>query len=119
MAVIPPPPVSGGDTPDQYTRASPDYSGDDPAENRVLHIRTKFFRYGINDKTQAAAIVLSFVLLLSALIVAGIATLQSFAGHEAKWVDTLVTWIGNAFLFTAGVALGKSGNGSGGNKKQD
>jgi hypothetical protein len=31
-----------------------------------------------------------------------------FSAKDPQWLQTLVTWIGNAFLFTAGIAVGKS-----------
>jgi 4-hydroxybenzoate polyprenyltransferase len=53
--------------------------------------------------------VLSALLLLSALVLSAIGAIVAFSGHEEKWLDTIVTWIGNAFLFTAGIAVGKGG----------
>ena len=34
--------------------------------------------------------------------------LSLLSGKDPQWFQTLVTWIGNAFLFTAGIAVGKS-----------
>ena len=51
--------------------------------------------------------VLSALLLTSAVIVAVIGATTQWSGQEAPWLNTLVTWIGNAFLFTAGIAVGK------------
>jgi len=41
-----------------------DYTGSE-AENRVLHINLWFFKYGTNDKTHAAAMVLSLLLFIT------------------------------------------------------
>jgi len=103
-----PAPPSLSDTPDQDTALNPDFTGDH-AKNRVLHVNTRWFKYGTDDKAHASALVLSALLLLSALFLAVVGMIVSFSGHEQKWLDTLLTWIGNAFLFTSGIAVGKSG----------
>jgi hypothetical protein len=30
------------------------------------------------------------------------------SGKDPLWLQTLITWVRNAFLFTAGIAVGKS-----------
>jgi hypothetical protein len=107
--VIPAPSITTSVEPDKYTRKAPDFGADEHADYRVLHCNTKWLRYGTDDKAHAAALVLSACLLLVAVIIAIIGTIGLFAGREAPWLATLITWIGNAFLFTAGVAVGKSG----------
>ena len=77
-------------------------TGED-ADHRVLFINLGFFRYGTDDKIHAAAIVLSFVLLL--IIVCVFVGAQ---GQENAWNDKVFNWVGGAFLFVAGIALGKS-----------
>jgi hypothetical protein len=107
---IPAPTVGISDSPDQFTATSPDFTGDH-AENRILHINLRWFKYGTDDKSHASAIVLSLVLLLLAVIVAVIGAASMYSGKAPDWLETLITWIGNAFLFTAGVAIGKSDKG--------
>jgi peptidoglycan/LPS O-acetylase OafA/YrhL len=77
----------------------------DRAENRLLFINAGVFRYGTDDKTHAAAIVLSSVLLVIGLLVV---IIGSFSSNSA-WLDRalMLTW--NAFMFVAGVALGGGG----------
>lgn len=29
------------------------------------------------------------------------------SGKDPEWLKVMVTWIGNAFLFTSGIAVGK------------
>jgi hypothetical protein len=111
ILAVPPPPQSISDTPDQDTALNPDFTGDH-ARNRILHVNTRWFKYGTDDKAHASAMVLSALLLLSALFLALIGAAASYSGHEMKWLDTIVTWIGNAFLFTSGIAVGKGGKDS-------
>jgi hypothetical protein len=110
---IPPPgiPAPGGNLskiPDPDTAKGFDYAADERAENRILHIHTKWFHYGTDDKGHAAALVLSAALLATAIVVALLGCLSLLSGKDPQWFQTLVTWIGNAFLFTAGIAVGKS-----------
>ena len=79
-----------------------DFTGSE-ADNRVLHINLWVFKYGTNDKTHAAAMVLSLLLFLTivgVLIFGGGTDLAKEAFH----------WLGSAFLFVSGVALGKGGS---------
>jgi arginine exporter protein ArgO len=41
-------------------------------------------------------------------LAASFGCLSLLSGKDPQWFQTLVTWIGNAFLFTAGIAVGKS-----------
>ncbi len=93
--------------PDQATRKGmPDFTGKDDAYNRVLYINVGIFRYGTNDKAHAAALILSMVLLLTMIALVFFGT----GHHDAAWDDKAFSWLGGAFLFIAGVALGKSGS---------
>jgi hypothetical protein len=105
---VPGPPPNIPDIPDADTATNPDFTGDH-AQNRILFINTRWFRYGTDDKIHSSAMVLSALILMAALIIAVLGTIGLFSGHEAKWVDTLITWVGNAFLFTSGIAVGRSG----------
>jgi hypothetical protein len=113
MVKVPGPPT-GPDSPDEYTASAPDYSADGHAAHRVFHIDTKWFRYGTNDRAHASALILSLLLLVSSLAIAAIGSISIVTGHDPKWLEMLIGWIGNAFLFTAGIAVGK---GSSDNKK--
>ncbi len=98
------PPSNLSTTPDRATRrAQSDFTGKD-ARDRVLYINIWFLRYGTNDKAHAAAIVLSMVLLLALL---GLVFFGTHSG-DAAWNDRAFSWLSGAFLFVAGVALGKS-----------
>jgi len=77
----------------------------DSAENRILFINAGIFRYGTDDKTHAAAIVLSSVLLVVGLLVV---IIGSFSANSV-WLERALMLIWNAFMFVAGVALGRSG----------
>lgn len=112
MSDIPPPSGDLSSTPDKYTAISPDFTGDH-AHNRVLYIGTRWFRYGTDDKGHAAALVLSALLLIAALFSSLIGLAGLFSGSDAGWVDNLIGWIGNAFLFTAGIAVGKGSDSKG------
>lgn len=68
----------------------------------MLHINLFIFKYGTNDKTHAAALVLS--LLLFSTIVGVL-----IFGNGGEWAKEAFRWLGSAFLFVSGVALGKGG----------
>lgn len=106
---VPPPSGNLSTIPDADTAKGIDYASDEHADKRILHIHT---RYGTDDKGHAAALVLSGLLLGSAVVIALIGCLSLFSGKDPQWFQTLVTWIGNAFLFTAGIAVGKSASAS-------
>ena len=78
-----------------------DYTGPQ-AEDRVLHINFGFFKYGTNDKTHAAALVLSLLLFCT---IVGVL----IWGDGGEWAKEAFHWLGSAFLFVTGVALGKGG----------
>jgi hypothetical protein len=104
---IPAPTSNTSPVPDADTAKGFDWTGDH-AENRILHINTRYFKYGTDDKGHAAALVLSALLLVAALLVGVIGVVGLYSGKDPQWVNTLITWIGNAFLFTSGIAVGKS-----------
>jgi hypothetical protein len=97
------PPENLSPTPDEATRTGlSDYTGGS-ADKRVLHINFGIFKYGTDDKAHAAALVFALILLIALLgiVVAG------FNTENAAWADKCFGWLGSAFLFVAGVALGK------------
>jgi hypothetical protein len=105
---IPPPSGHLSEKPDAATRKGlRDFTGPD-AENRVLYINAGFFRYGTDDKAHAASIALSMVLLLVALLVMVVGLFSS----NVVWLEKMQAWIGSAFLFVAGVAIGRGGRAS-------
>jgi peptidoglycan/LPS O-acetylase OafA/YrhL len=82
----------------------PDFTGKD-AGNRVLYVNFLFFKYGTNDKAHAAALILSTVLLAAIIGLVFFGTRH----NNAAWDDKAFSWLSGAFLFIAGVALGKGG----------
>lgn len=98
-----PPPHNLSPKPDKATsKGISDYTGS-AADQRVLHINIWFLKYGTNDKVHAAALVFSLILLITIISLV-------FVGMDAKnqpWADKTFSWLGGAFLFISGVALGK------------
>jgi hypothetical protein len=84
----------------------PDFTGKD-AGDRVLYVNLFFFKYGTNDKVHAAALVLSLVLLFAMIALIFIGTRH----NNAAWDDKAFSWLGGAFLFITGLALGKGATG--------
>jgi len=76
-------------------------------EGQVFHFDRFGIKYGTDDKGHAAALILSVCLLGAALLVSVGGIISSFSSKDLKWMEIL-SWIGNAFLFTAGIAVGKS-----------
>lgn len=102
-----PPPNNVSPEPDQATkRALRDLTGP-TANNRVLYVNLGFARFGTSDKIQGAAMVLAAFLFL---FLVGI-TIAGFIGANAAWADKAFQWTSGAFLFVAGVALGKAASG--------
>ncbi len=99
------PPSNLAPKPDKDTRKELDDLTGTEATGRVLFINIGFFRYGTDDKIHAAAIVLSMVLLI---MIVGV--LLRASGQESAWNDKVFNWLGGAFLFVAGIALGKGGS---------
>ena len=54
--------------------------------------------------------VLSFILLIAAMVTAVFGVVGLYSGQRPEFINTLITWIGNAFLFTTGIAVGRSVN---------
>ena len=100
------PPDTGSSTePDQYTKSAPDFTGDNAPE-RIFFINLFFFRYGTKDKAHGAAVLLSLLLLIVILVVIGV----GLRFEQSAWLDRVFTWLGSAFLFVSGVAVGRSGS---------
>lgn len=104
-----PPPDNVPSTPDPATRKG--LTGPDGTPNRVLYINLGIFRYGTDDKVHAGAIALSLILLLSIMVV----VIWGMFTANLSWADKTFSWLGSAFLFTAGIALG-SGTSKGNNE---
>lgn len=105
------PPSNTSTRPDRDTaKGITDYTGSS-ADNRVLHINFGFFKYGTHDKVHAAAMILSILLLIVTVFV----IYAGFSGQKPDWVDKVFAWSTGAFLFVAGVALGKGASGDNGN----
>ena|ERR1700735_4249793 len=101
---IPPPSGNLSEKPDHATRKDIDFTGPS-AEKRILYINLGIFRYGTDDKAHAASIVLSLILLVMTLIIMLVGLFSSNLG----WLEKMQAWIGSAFLFVAGVAIGRGG----------
>ncbi len=109
------PPPNLSPTPDRATRRGlSDFTGKD-ARDRVLYINIWFFKYGTNDKAHAAAIVLSMTLLAAIIFLVFFGTRNG----DSAWNDRAFNWMSGAFLFVAGVALGKSSLSSGRREDDD
>ena len=89
-------------SPDEDTKKSPDFTADH-ADERVLLINLRFFKYGTNDKTHAAALAFSLALLVIIIVVI---FLGIFSPKSVTWTDKIFNWLGGTFMFVAGIALG-------------
>lgn len=98
-----PPPENASPVPDKFTKKA-DYTGPS-AEGRILQINLGIFKYGTNDQTHAAAMVLSLLMLLA------IIGIFAFAPPGDK-TDRILGLLETAFLLTVGVAIGKSRSGT-------
>ena len=114
------PPHNTSPEPDKETAKAilSDYAGSRPAENRILHINLILLKYGTDDKVHAAAIFLSFVLLVVIII---LIFLEFFCGtpENLLWADKTFSWLTGTFLFVSGVALGKGSSPEGNGKTSD
>lgn len=98
------PPSNLSPKPDKATKLGmPDLTGDE-ADGRVLRINLWFFKYGVDDKVHAAAVAFSLILLILITAVIFVGMKES----NTAWVEKAFSWLGNAFLFVAGIALGGS-----------
>jgi arginine exporter protein ArgO len=105
-----PPPDHTSNVPDKATQKGiSDFTGPE-ADNRVLHINLGILKYGTNDKAHAAAVVFSLLLFIAIMGVL-------IFGSGGEWTKEAFRWLGSAFLFVAGVAIGK-GNDAESNKDQ-
>jgi len=91
-----------------------DYTGDSAAD-RVFYVNLVILKYGTNDKVHAAALILSMVLLIATI---GIYAAGFFV-TDTTWAERAAQWLGSAFLFVAGVALGKAGSEGGDGSGED
>jgi len=90
--------------PDQYTKKDSIYF-DGGAPNQVFKFERWGLSYGTDDKGHAAAIILSvlIVCLLALIFIGGLFV-------ERAWIADALKFLGTAFTFVAGVAIGKSSN---------
>ena len=98
--------VQSGDTPvsqepDRFTKSADSFI-DGGAPNQVFKFEKFGISYGTDDKSHAAAILLSIVIgmLLLAIFAIG-------AFVERSWIPDALKILGSAFTFTAGVAIGQ------------
>jgi peptidoglycan/LPS O-acetylase OafA/YrhL len=97
------PDTGATDEPDRYTKSAPDWT-DAKAPERVFFINLGVFKYGTKDKSHGAAVLLALALLVTIILVIGVGL---YSG-PSPWLDRVFTWLGSAFLFAAGVAVGRS-----------
>ena len=100
LVAEPPPPASP--VPDDDTKENPAFHEGGGA-GQVFHFKRWGLSYGTDDKGNAAALILSALLLIVffAVIVAGLIA-------DREWIPTALQILGTAFTFVAGVAVGKS-----------
>lgn len=70
----------------------------------MFHVKLGILSYGTDDKTHAAAMCLSLIMLLIVIICL---ILGAIVG-ENEWINRILDFIGPAFLITVGVAIGQS-----------
>jgi peptidoglycan/LPS O-acetylase OafA/YrhL len=102
---LPPIPEPKGtlDEPDRYTKKAPDYT-EPNAPERVFFINLGFFRYGTKDKAHGAAVLLSILLFM---LLVGVIVSGYYQPEGSEWAAQVFTWLGGAFLFVVGVAVGR------------
>lgn len=110
------PDIINSDKADQYTCKDHCYT-DGHAPKQVFHFKRLGFSYGTDDKVHAAALILSFFLLLliafifiCGAIIEGLITTALHPGERILWIPEILKTLGSAFLLTAGIAVGKSTN---------
>ena len=79
------------------------------ASNRYLKINLGFIKYGTDDKTQGAAMVLSILLLLIIILTSG----ACLWWDKLDFATIILQLLFPAFTLVAGVAIGKSLNNDG------
>ena len=95
------PRVSTNDPADAYTRTAPDYTGEQ-ADNRVLLIDLRFLKLGIPEISKAIALVLCLIILAFSFTI----MIVGLWVNNTIWLDRIFSWLGNAFLFLVGFAVG-------------
>jgi len=95
-----PPPPAVSTRPDSDTRKA-FTKGDAP--HQVFHLKLGGLAYGTDDKGHAAALILSFAILVLILL-----TLLIGAMVDRTWIGETLKVLGSAFLIVAGIAVGKS-----------
>ncbi|NTB04416.1 hypothetical protein [Agrobacterium tumefaciens] len=100
---VPSPPAQIPDQPDADTRKDPCFT-DGHAPNQVFHFARWGFAYGTDDKGHAAALTLSFAILLLILLIVFLGAFLT----EREWLADILKVLGSAFLIVAGIAVGKS-----------
>jgi hypothetical protein len=80
-----------------------DYTGV-AASHRVLNLNLGVIKYGTNDKTHAAAIVFSLLILVAIVSL----TLLGAPLEHREWLDEIIRWLEGAFLVALGIALGRA-----------
>lgn len=80
-----------------------DYTGPVAAQ-RVFSLNLGILKYGTDDKTHAAAIVFSLLILLA---IVGL-TLSGALLEQRAWLDDIIRWLESAFLVALGIALGRA-----------
>lgn len=88
--------------PDKHTAVDPVFI-ENGAPNQVFKLSFKGVSYGTDDKGHAASIVLA-VMLLALMLIFGIGGMFI----ERTWMPDVFKFLGTAFTFVAGVAIGKS-----------
>jgi len=61
-----------------------------------------WLRYGTDDKGHAAALIFSLLVLTLILL----SIVLGFFVEKEEWLDRIFSWLGSAFMFTAGIAIG-------------
>ena len=87
--------------PDAETKKASDQT-QDLADDRILFFNTGILKFGIPDASKAIALVLCLIILFFAFIV----MLVGLCLNNTVWLDRIFSWLGNAFLFLAGFAIG-------------
>jgi peptidoglycan/LPS O-acetylase OafA/YrhL len=97
-----PSPGSLSNVPDPATQKGLDLTGAE-ASGRVLHLNLGFFKYGTSDKSHAAAVSLSLLLVVVLLAISVCGMFSPNAGS----FDKAIGLVGNAMMLVIGVAIGQ------------
>ncbi|NDA47583.1 MAG: hypothetical protein EBY21_09990 [Alphaproteobacteria bacterium] len=87
--------------PDAATKKASDQT-QDLADERILFFNTQILKFGIPDMNKAIALVLCLIILTFSFIVMSAGLFLT----NTVWLDRIFSWLGNAFLFLAGFAIG-------------